>query len=77
MEVIVNQHFSKTHCTGFDKVGRSYVIEMPKGFYYLKGKKLIGDKKFIGDTRCLVNVKPVDDKFVKAHLPVESEYVYG
>lgn len=76
MEIVVQQCISRTHCIGIDKIGRTYVIEMPVGFYYLKGKKLIGDKIFIGDTRCLVNIT-TDDTLMKEYPPKQSEYVYA
>lgn len=75
MEIIVEQVVSRTHCIGFDSSGRQYLVEMPNGFYYLKGKKLVGLKVFKGDTRCLVNIE-TDGSLTKAHLPKESEYVY-
>ena len=75
MEVIVDTIVNRTHCIGFDNSGRQYLDEMPNGFYYIKGKKLIGDKLFVGDSRCLVNIK-TDGTLTKAHLPKESEYVY-
>jgi hypothetical protein len=49
---------------------------MPVGFYYLKGKKLMGDKIFIGDTRWLVNIT-TDDTLMKVYPPKQSEYVYA
>jgi len=77
MEVIVEHHVSNTHCSGYDKLGRRYFIKMKEGFRYLKGKKLIGTKKFIGDIRCLVDVVEVDDKFVIPLVPKQPEYIYA